>query len=280
MVGRDAADRDGAPGPTVQMREPMVQQPRGPTTQVQPCLVSIITAVAVDASDHLPASYRSILQQRLPAGWGWEWLVHVDGGDPPPWIALTGDGRIRVSANERNFGPALTRNLLLARSTGTYLKVLDGDDQLMPGAIARDIQAVESFPGATWVTSRARDLLDDGSFAHFANAPAAGLLERGTVFEYWKSHDRRLPVHPATLFVHRAAVLALGGWAGIPTSEDTGLLLALNCQERGVFVDEVGLTYRKWSKQLTGQDHHSADEDSQLRSSFIQQRCELLLRLA
>ena len=241
-------------------------------------LVSIITPVLPHADDHLDAAYQSILTQHLPTDWEWEWLVHIDGGPIPDWLAAIDDRRVLVSTHAHNQGAALSRNLLVSRSAGAYLKVLDADDQLASGVLDRDLAVIAEHPEVTWVTSRARDLLDDGTLVDFPDAPVPGLLEQGSVFRAWMAHDFRSSIHPATLFAERGAVLALGGWTAVSTSEDTGLLLALNCREPGFFSDEVGLTYRKWPKQVTGQAHHQSAELSVLRHRFIQQRCESLLQ--
>ena len=127
------------------------------------------------------------------------------------------------------------------------------------------------------MTSRARDLLADGTLLDFDDAPRPGLVEKGSVYRDWVEHDHRTSMHPATLFAERAAVLAAGGWADVSTSEDTALLLALNCREHGFFVDEVGLTYRKWHKQLTGQHLHLDVDLRRRRHDLIRRRCELLL---
>jgi glycosyltransferase involved in cell wall biosynthesis len=241
-------------------------------------LVSIITPVLPRADDHLRAAYRSLADQALPAGWEWEWLVHIDGGGIPDWLDELTDPRVHVAADAHHHGAALARNLLVSRSAGSHLKVLDADDQLTPGALARDLEVVCDHPDVAWVTSRARDLLDDGTLVEFDGAPAPGLVPTGALFRAWVDHDFRSSIHPATLLAERRAVLALGGWTAVPTSEDTALLLALNCRELGYFRDDVGLIYRKWSSQLTSQDHHHSAELSRLRHAFIQQRCELLLR--
>ena len=241
-------------------------------------LVSIITPVLPRADDHLAAAHASLADQVLPAGWEWEWLVHIDGGDVPAWLVDLGDPRVHVSADPHHHGAALSRNLLVSRSAGSHLKVLDADDQLTPGALARDLEVVCDHPGVAWVTSRARDLLADGTLVEFEDAPAPGFVARGAVFQSWLDHDFRSAVHPATLLAARESVLALGGWTAVPTSEDTALVLALNCRRLGYFRDEVSLLYRKWSGQLTSQDHHQSAELSRLRHAFIQQRCELLLR--
>ena len=109
-------------------------------------LVSIITPVLPHADDHLLAAYDSILDQRLPVGWAWEWLVHIDGGVIPGWIAAIGDRRVGATADARNRGAAHARNGLLARAAGSHVKVLDADDQLTPGALDRDLRVVASTP--------------------------------------------------------------------------------------------------------------------------------------
>ena len=73
----------------------------------------------------------------------------------------------------------------------TYVKVLDADDQLTPGCLARDLAALEADPAIGWATSRVLDLLPDGSTVGFEGDPAGGPLERGEVLAHWKAHDFR-----------------------------------------------------------------------------------------
>jgi glycosyltransferase involved in cell wall biosynthesis len=243
-------------------------------------LVSIITPLDPGAADFLEATYRSVIDQVLPSGWDLEWLVHADGGAAPTWLADLDDERVRVSSRPDRFGPAVSRNLLLARASGEYIKVLDGDDQLLGGALERDIRAVITHPEVTWVTSRVKDLLGDGSFAYFDNDPPPGTIEIGAVFDHWMTHDFRASVHPATLFAGFDAVAALGGWMALPGSEDTALLLSLNARHLGCFVDDFGLIHRRWDKQLTVQPNHQDAALRSLRFEAIRRRVELLLSLS
>lgn len=241
-------------------------------------LVSILTPLDPGAADFLQDTCRSVIGQDLPAGWELEWLVHVDGGTAPSWLADLDDERVSVSSHPDRFGPAVSRNLLLARASGEYIKVLDGDDHLPSGALARDIEAVVAHPEITWVTSRANDLLPDGSCAFVADDQSPGIIEVGAVFDHWMAHDFRVCVHPATLFASLHAVAALGGWMALPGSEDTALLLALNAKHPGYFVDDLGLIYRKWHKQLTAQPNHRDGALRSLRCEAIRRRVELLLQ--
>ena len=112
--------------------------------------------------------------------------------------------------------------MLVSRSTGTYLKVLDADDQLTPGVLCRDLAVVAAHPEVTWVTSRARDLLDDGTLVDFADAPTPGLVEMGSVFRAWMANDFHSSIHPATLFAERARSSRLGAGRRCPPRRTPG----------------------------------------------------------
>jgi hypothetical protein len=73
--------------------------------------------------------------------------------------------------------------------------------------------------------------------------------------------------------------VALGGWMALPASEDTGLLLALNSVSRGWFSREVGLLYRKWDGQMTGQASHVDPEERAARMAVVEERARALASL-
>lgn len=176
-------------------------------------------------------------------------------------------------------GPGVARTIALAHTEAAYVKVLDADDLLTPGALARDLAALEADPTLGWATSRALDLLPDGSTVGFPDDPDEGPVERGTVLDFWRANDFRAQVHPATLFVRRDLLLALGGWMALPASEDTGLLLALNCVSRGWFTREPGLLYRKWAGHVTGQAAHVDPAERAARMAVVEERARALASL-
>jgi hypothetical protein len=57
--------------------------------------------------------------------------------------------------------------------------VLDADDQLTPGALARDIEVLSKYADIGWTTSRVVDLLPDGSTVGFDADPLRQLVPRG-----------------------------------------------------------------------------------------------------
>ncbi|MEU5532927.1 glycosyltransferase [Streptomyces sp. NPDC020362] len=235
-----------------------------------------MTPVHGDAARFLPDAYASLLSQDLPDGWSWEWCVQEDGSDVRAQSQLPADdARIRISAS-RAGGPHVARTMAFARSTGLYVKTLDSDDQLAPGALARDVAVLEEHPSVGWTTSRVVDLLEDGSTVSFElSDPQPGLLPRGCAFGFWTEH-RRPPVHPATLCVRRSLMALLGGWMALPASGDTGLLLGLDALADGWFIGDTGLMYRKHGGQITAHPHHRNGAEWEARMSLIREHAEAL----
>ncbi|MFJ5607968.1 glycosyltransferase family 2 protein [Streptomyces sp. NPDC093221] len=233
--------------------------------------IDVITAVHAPAAPYLADAYKSLVAQELPDGWDWHWIIQEDGQSDDVSPHIPDDPRITFHQG-RPGGPGVARTMALAHSSGPYVKVLDADDQLTPGALARDLALLEADPTLGWTTSRVLDLLPDGTTAGFDQDPADGPIPRGAVVTHWKAHNFRAQVHPATLFVRRDLLLALGGWMALPASEDTGLLLALNTVSPGHFTREYGLLYRKWPGQATAQSTHTDDTERAARMAVIEER--------
>ncbi len=238
-------------------------------------IVSVITPVHAPSVPYLADAFASLVKQEMPDGWDWQWLVQEDGQTGALVDALPDDPRISVGSG-RAGGPGVARTLALSRVAGDLIKVLDADDQLTPGALARDIAAFDAHPQIGWTTSRVLDLLPDGSTAGWDKDPAGGVIARGAVLSFWQANDYRASVHPATLCLRRDLVFALGGWMALPASEDTGLLLAANAVSEGYFTRENGLLYRKWPGQVTGQAAHREPAEYQARMRIIEARATAL----
>ncbi|WP_447038289.1 glycosyltransferase family 2 protein [Streptomyces sp. DSM 118878] len=239
--------------------------------------ITVVTAVHAPSARFLPDAYESLRGQELPAGWEWHWLIQEDGTTDQVAPHVPDDDRVTFRQG-RPGGPGVARTIAMARADGAYVKVLDADDQLAPGALARDLAALEADRTLGWATSRALDLLPDGSTVGFPGDPGHGPIERLAVLDHWASHGYLAQVHPATLFVRRDLLVALGGWMALPASEDTGLLLALNATARGWFSSEVGLLYRKWEGQVTGQAAHVDTAEREARMAVVEARARALDR--
>lgn len=139
--------------------------------------ISIITPVHPSVPDYLKDAYESLVAQELPSGWQWEWIVQQDGQDGAIASLVPEDPRISYGTG-RAGGPGVARTLALARATGQYVKVLDADDQLPAGTLARDIAILDQDADIGWTSSRVLDLLPDGSTVGFDFDPPAGPIQR------------------------------------------------------------------------------------------------------
>ncbi|MBT2507083.1 glycosyltransferase [Streptomyces sp. ISL-98] len=237
--------------------------------------IIIITAVHEPSAQYLADAFKSLCEQELPEGWEWHWVIQQDGKSDAVAPHVPDDPRVTFRQG-RPGGPGVARTMALVHADGEYVKVLDADDQLPPGALARDLAVLERDHTIGWTTSRVLDLMPDGTTVGFPGDPENGPIERGAVLEHWQANDFRAQVHPATLFVRRDLLLALGGWMALPASEDTGLLLALNSTSRGWFTSEVGLLYRKWPGQATSQEAHTDVAERDARMAVVEARARAL----
>ena len=229
-------------------------------------------------AEYIGATAESLLAQQMPSGWDWQWVVQEDGFEGATSVLLPSDERISFGTG-RPGGPGVARMTGLVRARGEFIKVLDADDQLEPGALARDIEVLTSHPQVGWTTSRVLDLLPDGEIVSWEHSdPPQGLIERTSVVSYWLS-NKRLPVHPATLCIRRHLLLALGGWMALPASEDTGLVLAANVLSDGYFLSQPGLRYRKWPGQTTTQPGYLDAAAQAARTQIVEERARALLDL-
>jgi hypothetical protein len=162
------------------------------------------------------------------------------------------------------------------RSEGSLVKVLDADDVLPAGALARDIEVLSSHPTVGWTVSKVLDLMPDGSLVHYTlGDPAPGILPRGAIFDYW-SETYRPQVHPATLCVRQSLLSIAGGWMALPASEDTALLMALDVMADGYFIGDTGLHYRKHPGQTTAHADHKNGPEWEARMGAIRKHAEAL----
>ncbi|MEU7280777.1 glycosyltransferase [Streptomyces sp. NPDC045431] len=242
-------------------------------------LVSVITPVHGPSARYLAEAHVSLTEQEMPPGWDWEWIIQEDGETADVRPHVPSDPRISFEQG-RQGRAGMARTMALARARGDLVKVLDADDVLTPSALHRDIKVLTEQSGIAWTTSRVLDLLPDGSTVGFEGDPPPGPIAQGAVLERWRTHDYRAQVHPATLCARRDLVTALGGWMALPSSEDTGLLMALNAVSTGWFIEECGLLYRKWPGQSTAQSSHHDDAERRARMKVIEDRAEALSKLS
>ncbi|MBP5787756.1 MAG: glycosyltransferase family 2 protein, partial [Kiritimatiellae bacterium] len=102
-----------------------------------------------DVAPYLDECLASLLAQPFP---DWECLLYVEESrDGTLGIAkkhAMGDPRFRVFEGPRTGSCSVPRNRCVEEAHGEYVVFLDGDDSLVPGALARLADAIASRPGA------------------------------------------------------------------------------------------------------------------------------------
>jgi glycosyltransferase involved in cell wall biosynthesis len=226
-------------------------------------LVSVLTAVHPVGAGYLAQTRESVLGQELPAGWRFEWVIQEDGPSSRAIEqALSGDDRISYAANGAKFGPAVTRNLALARARGTFIHNLDADDLLLPGALATLLAAFSANPSIHWAVGQADDLVPDGSRRQFPPYMPLGYTEAGVVNDWASAHGGNWPIHCAGVMYRAASLRALGGWAAVPTDEDLVLFAALSELTDGWQDSAVTWLYRQHPAQVTRAADVPSDESA------------------
>lgn len=189
--------------------------------------ISIITAAYAPLARYFAETIDSVLSQELPHQWELEWLIQEDGTDSQLADVVTGLPGVSYSANQAQAGIATTRNLALTRATGDLVQVLDHDDILLPGALARLIPRFED-PLIHWVVGQADDLMPDGTRRPYESALPFGVIEAGTVNTWAIEHDGNWPIHCAGLVLRTHLVRAFGGWGAVPVDDDVMMFSALS----------------------------------------------------
>lgn len=217
-------------------------------------------------------------------GWSLRWHVREDG---PPSMCKTflealSDMRIDYSASFDRGGAAEARNLALTKVDSDFVCVLDADDILLRGSLARTIGVLATGNG--WVGSSALDGPDDrqprsmGYSARldpqlrmpsealpFDTAAWHGSMAIGRIRHCWEAHAV-IPFHPATWATRTEFLWEVGGWPGLTRDEDTACILDVTDRHGGWVLEEPAIFYR-----------HHQHQTSQLRNP-MPERVEFIRR--
>jgi glycosyltransferase involved in cell wall biosynthesis len=170
-------------------------------------LVSIVTPT-YNQAEYVAETIRSVLAQDYP---NIEYVVLDDGStDDTPAVLRQFDGQVRWERHA-NMGQSNTLNKGWQQARGEYLGYLSSDDRLLPHAISRLVNAIESHPEVSVVYCDF-DLIDkhgqvvrkltSPDFDHrqlveeLNCQPGVGVLFRRAVFEQtggWKPELRKIP---------------------------------------------------------------------------------------
>lgn len=93
---------------------------------------------------------------------GFEVIV-VDDGSPLPVHRIVARHPAATAIRRKNGGSALARNTGIAASRGAMLVFLDGDDHLLPGALASGVRQLEAHPECGFVVGGREEMTFEGA---------------------------------------------------------------------------------------------------------------------
>ena len=108
-------------------------------------LVSVIMANYRTKIEYLREAVNSILNQTYS---NFELIIIDDCSQDESfeYIQTLNDSRVIVIANEKNYGPAVSRNKGLAIAKGKYIAIMDSDDISLPTRLEKQVSFMEENP--------------------------------------------------------------------------------------------------------------------------------------
>lgn len=124
---------------------------------------------------------------------------------------LAGPG-LRVARNEKNLGPYGNHNRCLSLATGDWVKFLHGDDELLPGCLARFRRAVVQAPEGTALIACGGILAgDDGLECGRTFLPSSVTVLPPIPARYFILAGNFIGT-PTMTMIHREKIQSLGGF--------------------------------------------------------------------
>ena len=182
--------------------------------------------------------------------------------------AFEGDSRVRVFSTPAGGGAIANWAAVTARARGEFLKLLPGDDTVLPGSLARQLALLQGNADASLVGG-ARRIIDQKGRTLAKRRGLQGLdpfMSGGDAVRASVRSGTNPFGEPGAVMMRRSALEAAGGWQGqwsyaIDVASYYGVL------RHGSFVrdDEVASTFRvgggQWSVELVNEQ---ADEMARL----------------
>jgi glycosyltransferase involved in cell wall biosynthesis len=117
------------------------------------------------------------------------------------------DPRLRYLRNERNLGMVPNWNVCLKAARGKWFKLLCDDDQLVPGALVKEVALAESRPDIALVSGLSLEVqeaefksIDRESKAHKVGLRTAGVFTQPTLLRQMVFSENIIGPPPAVLF--------------------------------------------------------------------------------
>jgi teichuronic acid biosynthesis glycosyltransferase TuaG len=168
-----------------------------------------VVVPARNAADHIGEALRSVTSQTFT---DWEVIVVDDeSSDATMEVARAVDPRVTVIANPRRGGPAVARNLAVARARGELLAFLDADDQWLDTYLEHQVglfDAEQAKQADVGIVACDALILEDGALRRERYSFYAGTAVGTTLETLLRSN----PIFVSAL-APRAVVLEAGGFA-------------------------------------------------------------------
>jgi hypothetical protein len=213
---------------------------------------------AFNAARYLGATLQCIAEQSLrPLE-----VIVVDDGSSDETAALARSfGAIVISLTNR--GPAAARNAGIHAARGAYIALLDADDLWLPRKLEAQFAALRAFGGPAFCFTDYRMFDEIGLYRRSSELRRNRAFRRAgrpirASADLLLAADAQRPVftecfiHPSTVLVRRADVLAVGGFdESLRVSEDYEFFLRLLHRVPAIAVMQKLLLYRQHAGQAT-----------------------------
>lgn len=220
--------------------------------------LSVIVPVFNTPPEFLLGAVDSVLSDPLTAQV--QLILVDDASTNPGTLEMLGhlrlERRVLLLRNERNLGPASSRNRGLAAATEDWVAFLDADDFWLPEQLTLWQGMLAQQPDARWLATRHVLLMADGVQAmpprlEGANQVAPGLrqlggpeLTRALLANFW--------LHLGTMLIRRELAELTGGFAdGIYYAEDIHFMARLSTLTPLLLSESAGYSWRRGGDSLT-----------------------------
>lgn len=184
-------------------------------------------------------------------------VIVVDDGSPMKIQKIVVRHRGVVMRRQENGGSAAARNLGIAASRGSMLVFLDGDDHLLPGALATGVDQLERHPECGFVVGGREEMTYEGQPVPWGlpGAPRTTNLYHTLLGFDWYI------IPPSSAMFRREVVEAVGGFRDPWGADDLDFYLRVAQRYQGFCYDSPAVTrYRRYSASS------SRDGERMLRS--------------
>ncbi|KAB0550291.1 glycosyltransferase family 2 protein [Pseudomonas argentinensis] len=220
-------------------------------------LVSVLVPV-YKQQDLISETVESILAQNYPSI---EILISDDASPDSSANVINGLAAryptVRSFAQEKNLGITANYNFLASKAIGKYIAIFSGDDLMMPGKIAAQVDALEQNP--------------DSSFCHHAvydMAPSGKI--RGIIDHFYedgvttiKDVLNNLGIPGSMTILYRASSSPQPPFEpSIPTASDWLNMIDLCARGRGIYLDTPFVCYRR-------DDSYNGKDPTRYEGDFI-----------